>query len=405
MGLNDTPKGERLHIALFGRRNAGKSSIINAITNQNLAIVSEIKGTTTDPVFKAMELLPIGPVMIIDTPGLDDNSELGVQRIEKTMEVLRKADIALLAADMGLGFSDFEYDMLKDIKERHIPCVIVLNKADLFSGEIDKVKGNLEKESGLPVCVISALEKTGINELKEFITVLMPKEEEQKLVGDLVVPEDLVVLVIPIDSAAPKGRLILPQQQTIRDILDSEGIVVVSKDNQLKNTLDSLAKKPKLVITDSQIFGKVSKIVPEDIMLTSFSILFARYKGDLKEQVRGAKGVESLKDGDRILIAEGCTHHRQCEDIGTVKIPNMLGKKTGLRLVFEFSSGGEFPNDLSGYALVIHCGGCTLNKKEMQYRIEKAKAQHIPIVNYGILIAHLQGILNRSMEPFNQLTD
>lgn len=404
MGLNDTPKGERIHISIFGKRNAGKSSVINAITNQNIAIVSEIKGTTTDPVYKAMELLPLGPVMIIDTPGLDDNSELGGQRVEKTMEVLCKTDIALLVVDITAGFSAFEHNLLKDIKDRELPCMIILNKTDLFTEYAQVVKTAVEKETNIPVMLVSAQDKCGIHELKEALTKLIPKEEEhQKLVGDLITSGDFVVLVVPIDSAAPKGRLILPQQQTIRDILESGAIAVVSKETELKKTLGNLLKPPKLVITDSQVFAKVSEDTPKDIMLTSFSILFARQKGNLKEQIKGIQAVKQLKDGDKILIAEGCTHHRQCEDIGTVKIPKWLKKNTGKELILEFCSGTEFPADLSSYALVVHCGGCTLNKKEMQYRIQRAKSQQIPIVNYGILIAYMQGILDRSLEPFTKL--
>lgn len=401
MGLNDTPKGERLHIAIFGKRNAGKSSIINAITNQNLAIVSEIKGTTTDPVYKAMELLPLGPVMMIDTPGLDDTSALGAKRIEKTIQVLRKTDIAIIVVDVIAGFSEFEKELLEEIKERELPCVIVLNKSDLYTDEINEIKKAIKDETHCEVISVSASNRIGIYELKELLARLLPEDEVKfPIVRDLINPGDLVVLVVPIDSAAPKGRLILPQQQTIRDILEAGAISVVTRESELKQTLESLARKPQLVITDSQAFSFVSKITPEDIMLTSFSILFSRHKGDLEEQVRGVNAVKNLKDGDKILVAEGCTHHRQCDDIGTVKLPKWLLEFTNKKLIFEFTSGTEFPTNLSEYVLVVHCGACTLNKKEMDYRIKNSKKQNIPIVNYGILIAHMKGILKRSVEPF-----
>ena len=401
MGLNDTPKGERLHIAIFGKRNAGKSSVINAITNQNLAIVSEVKGTTTDPVYKAMELLPLGPVMLIDTPGLDDNSELGNKRIEKTIQVLQKTDIAMIVVDIIAGFSELEQNLLKEIRERKLPGVIVLNKTDLYPGDMNEIADRLKEETGWEVICVSADRRTGIYELKETLARLTPLEEmKYPIVRDLVQPEDFVVLVVPIDSAAPKGRLILPQQQTIRDILEAGAISVVTREKELEQTLDSLGRKPRLVITDSQAFAFVSKAVPEDIMLTSFSILFSRHKGDLEEQVKGINAVENLKDGDKILIAEGCTHHRQCDDIGTVKLPKWLSEYTHKKLIFEFTSGTEFPENLKEYALVVHCGACTLNKKEMEYRINNSKRQNIPIINYGILIAHMKGILKRSLQPF-----
>lgn len=401
MGLNDTPKGERLHIAIFGKRNAGKSSVINAITNQNLAIVSEVKGTTTDPVYKAMELLPLGPVMIIDTPGLDDNSELGNKRIEKTIQVLQKTDIAMIVVDIIAGFSELEQNLLREIRERKLPGIIVLNKTDLYTGDMNEIADRLKKETGWEVICVSADRRTGIYELKETLARLTPLEEmKYPIVRDLVQPEDFVVLVVPIDSAAPKGRLILPQQQTVRDILEAGAISVVTREKELEQTLDSLGRKPRLVITDSQAFAFVSKAVPEDIMLTSFSILFSRHKGDLEEQVKGINAVENLKDGDKILIAEGCTHHRQCDDIGTVKLPKWLSEYTHKKLIFEFTSGTEFPENLKEYALVVHCGACTLNKKEMEYRINNSKRQNIPIINYGILIAHMKGILKRSLQPF-----
>lgn len=396
MGMNDTPKGERLHIALFGRRNAGKSSIINAITGQDLAIVSDVKGTTTDPVYKAMELLPLGPVMIVDTPGLDDEGELGAARIKKAKTVLNKTDIALVIADGAEASLDmsFEKEILSFIEKKGIPHLVIMNKQDAWEEQ--------EKEiSSLGDICVSALTGYHINELKEAITKIVPAEDDKlQIVGDLINPGDFVVLVVPIDKAAPKGRLILPQQQTIRDILESDATAIVVKEYELRDTLQNLGKKPKLVITDSQVFAKVSADTPKDILLTSFSILFARYKGDLKTLVSGVRAVENLKDGDRILMAEGCTHHRQCDDIGTVKIPRWLLAHTGKKLIFETSSGGGFPEDLSKYSLIVHCGGCTLGKKEMAFRLAEAKDQNIPIVNYGILIAYMQGILKRSVEPF-----
>lgn len=393
MGLNDTPKGNRVHIALFGKRNAGKSSLINALTDQDLAIVSEVKGTTTDPVYKAMELLPLGPVMIIDTPGLDDEGELGEKRIAKALEVLKKTDIALLVVDKSISFSDVEKEILKRIQEEKIPYITVYNKADLTQvSDLEITEHEIS---------VSAVTKTGIHELKEMIAKQVPEEEDKfQIVGDLLNPSDLVVLVVPIDKAAPKGRLILPQQQTIRDILESDAIAVVTKEYELRETLASLGKKPKLVITDSQVFSKVSADTPKDVLLTSFSILFARHKGDLETLVEGVKAVDKLKDGDHVLISEGCTHHRQCDDIGTVKIPRWLLQYTGKKLQFSTSSGNSFPENLEDFSLVVHCGGCTLNRREMQNRIERVKKHNVPIVNYGVLIAYLQGILKRSIEPF-----
>lgn len=396
MGMNDTPKGERLHIALFGRRNAGKSSIINAITGQDLAIVSDVKGTTTDPVYKAMELLPLGPVMIVDTPGLDDEGELGAERIKKAKTVLNKTDIALVIADGLEAYKDmsFEKEILSFIEKKGLPHLVILNKQDTWAKQEEEI-------ASLGDICVSALTGYHINELKEAIAKIVPAEDDKlQIVGDLINPGDFVVLVVPIDKAAPKGRLILPQQQTIRDILESDATAIVVKEYELRDTLQNLGKKPKLVITDSQVFAKVSADTPKDILLTSFSILFARYKGDLKTLVSGVRAVENLKDGDRILMAEGCTHHRQCDDIGTVKIPRWLLAHTGKKLIFETSSGGGFPEDLSKYSLIVHCGGCTLGKKEMAFRLAEAKDQNIPIVNYGILIAYMQGILKRSVEPF-----
>lgn len=397
MSLNDSPKGERIHIALFGKRNAGKSSIINALTGQQLAVVSDVKGTTTDPVYKAMELLPLGPVVFIDTPGLDDEGELGKLRVEKAQEVLRKTDIALLVIDGAEDASAEDDALLAQLKARKIPYLVVVNKLDL----VKETEAYQKRHPSPDVLWVSTQTGEGIHELKERIATLVPAEEDKfQLVGDLLHPVDIVVLVVPIDKAAPKGRLILPQQQVIRDVLEADAIAVVTKEYELRETLASLGKRPRMVITDSQVFAKVSADVPNDVPLTSFSILFARYKGDLEELVRGVRAVERLQDGDTVLIAEGCTHHRQCDDIGTVKIPRWLQQSTGKKLHFETSSGASFPADLSRYALVVHCGGCTLNRREMQYRLRTVAEKGIPIVNYGILIASMQGILKRSVELF-----
>lgn len=394
--MNETPKGERIHIALFGRRNAGKSSLINAITGQDLAIVSDVKGTTTDPVYKAMEILPLGPVMLVDTPGLDDEGTLGEERIRKARSVLNKTDLALIVADGREASADFSFEktILELTKKKNIPAIIVLNKQDEWTSEEDQIKKYGD------ICVSS---KTGyhIHELKEIMTKQLPVEDQTgKIVGDLLSPGDFVVLVVPIDSAAPKGRLILPQQQVIRDVLESGATAVVCRDTELSDTLARLGEKPRLVITDSQAFASVSKDTPEDIPLTSFSILFSRYKGDLEIQLQGVRTLDELEDGDTILMAEGCTHHRQCDDIGTVKLPRWIQEYTGKKLQFETSSGGGFPEDLSKYKMVVHCGGCTLSKKEMAFRIAEAKDQNVPIVNYGTLIAGLKGVLERSIAPF-----
>ena len=403
MGLNSTPSSERVHIGIFGKRNAGKSSVINAITNQNLAIVSDIKGTTTDPVSKAMELLPLGPVMIIDTPGLDDVGELGKMRIQKSYQVLNKSDIGILVIDGTFGQTDEDKALINKFKEKNIPYIVVMNKLDLVR-EQQNIDEN-EINSNPNTIWVSSTTKENIYELKEMIAKQAPTDEPKfKIVGDLLNPSDFVVLVVPIDKAAPKGRLILPQQQTIRDILEANAIAIVVKENELKNTLKNLGKKPKLVITDSQVFSKVSTDTPKDILLTSFSILFARYKGDLKETVKGVKTLENLKDNDTILISEGCTHHRQCDDIGTVKIPKWITKYTNKKINFEFTSGTEFPYDLSKYKMIIHCGGCTLNEREMKYRVKCAQDQNIPFTNYGILIAYTQGILKRTLEPFSDIS-
>lgn len=397
MGLNSTPSAERIHIGIFGKRNAGKSSIINAITGQNLAIVSDVLGTTTDPVLKAMELLPLGPVVMIDTPGLDDEGELGKLRVQKAYQILNKTDIAVLVIDSRTGMTKEDEAILERIRAKEIPYVIVKNKADLCGNEA----ANTEENEDANTIAVSAFTGYHIHELKELIAKQAPKEDEsKKIIGDLLEPGDFVVLVVPIDSSAPKGRLILPQQQTIRDILDAGAISIVTGVEELPATLANLGKKPKYVITDSQAFAAVSKYTPDDIMLTSFSILMARYKGDLKNNVLGARMLNDLKDGDKVLISEGCTHHRQCEDIGTVKMPRWIKQHTGKKLEFVFTSGTEFPVDLSTYALIVHCGGCTLNEREMKYRLKCAEDQGIPMTNYGIAIAYMNGILERSIEPF-----
>lgn len=395
--LNQTPSANRTHIGIFGKRNAGKSSLINAITGQNYAIVSDVLGTTTDPVLKSMELLPLGPVVIIDTPGLDDEGTLGALRIQKAYQILNKTDIAVLVIDASFGVTKEDSEILKRIHEKEIPCVIVVNKSDICPN------CNLEDlplpDSDSAILVSS---KTGehIHELKELLAQQASQDTIQKsIVADLLNPLDFVVLVVPIDSAAPKGRLILPQQQIIRDILEAKASAIVVQETELAETLNSLGKKPKMVITDSQVFKKVSAVTPDDILLTSFSILFARYKGNLKTLVDGASALDSLKDGDRILISEGCTHHRQCDDIGTVKLPNWIRNYTKKEVEFEFTSGTEFPLDLSSYKMIVHCGGCMLNEREMKYRLKCAEDAKIPITNYGTCIAYINGILNRSLEP------
>ncbi|MDR3594684.1 [FeFe] hydrogenase H-cluster maturation GTPase HydF [Clostridium sp.] len=400
MSLNTTPTGERVHIALFGMTNAGKSSIINALTNQEISIVSDVKGTTTDPVYKAIEILPIGPCMIIDTAGLDDESELGESRKKKTFEVLSKTNVALVVIDSAIGITENDTAIINEIKEKKIPVVCIFNKADQKSITKEEIN-SIEKEIAVPVVSVSALNKSGIEELKQKIISLIPDDEDKfKLVGDLISPGDIVILVTPIDKAAPKGRLILPQQQTIRDIIESDAIAVVTKEHELRETIENLKKKPKLVITDSQVFLKASADTPKDIKLTSFSILQARYKGNLVELVKGAKAIESLEDGDSVLISEGCTHHKQCDDIGTVKIPRWVRQMTGKQINFEHSSGNSFTEDIKKYKLIIHCGGCMLNRAAMLSRIDNAIKNDIPIVNYGVLIGYVQGILERALEPF-----
>lgn len=401
MGLNNTPNADRVHIGIFGRRNAGKSSVINAVTGQNLAIVSDVLGTTTDPVYKAMEILPLGPVVLIDTPGLDDVGELGELRVQKAFQVLNKTDIALLILDVNSGFSKEEEKLLELVKAKNIPFVAVLNKTDIAKEdkikEFEKLlkdKYNIEN-----VVSVSAEKKDGIFELKEKIASLNTEKEKSPIISDLVCPGETAVLVVPIDESAPKGRLILPQQQTIRDLLDNNAMAAVTQVTTLAKTLESFKEPPKIVVTDSQAFKEVAKIVPENVPLTSFSILFARHKGELSTLVNGVKAMDNLKDGDTVLISEGCTHHRQCNDIGSVKIPNAVRKYTGKNLNFEFTSGGEFPLDLSKYSLIIHCGGCMLNEREMKYRIACANDAGIPMVNYGVLLAQVNGILKRSLEP------
>ncbi len=400
MSLNNTPMADRIHIGIFGRRNAGKSSLINALTGQELAVVSDIAGTTTDPVLKTMELLPLGPIVIIDTPGLDDIGKLGTLRIQKTYQILNKTDIAVIVIDASIGFTAEDEQILKQIRTKNIPYVIVKNKSDI-GFHADSAEIPLDQISPENFISVSAATGKNIHELKELLAKQIPAGDTgKKIVGDLLQRNDLVVLVVPIDSAAPKGRLILPQQQTIRDILEAGAVSIVTRDAELKESLSALTKKPKLVITDSQIFGTVSDIIPPDIPLTSFSILFARYKGNLEETVYGARALKNLQDGDTILISEGCTHHRQCEDIGTVKLPRWIQEYTGKNLRFAFTSGTEFPSDLSPYRLIVHCGGCTLNEREMQYRMKCAVDQGTPITNYGICIAQIHGILERSLQPF-----
>ena len=394
MSLNNTPASERLHIGIFGKRNAGKSSLINALTGQSLAIVSDVKGTTTDPVLKSMELLPLGPVVMIDTPGLDDEGALGNLRIQKAYQMLNKTDIAILVIDASVGMTKEDQQILAKIKDKAIPYLIIMNKSDLLDSPVQTSKDTI---------YVSAYANQNIYELKERISALIPQSESEKnIVGDLISPMDFIILVVPVDKAAPKGRLILPQQQTIRDILDHGAISMVVKDTDLKETLEKLGQKPALVITDSQVFKTVSQIVNDDIPLTSFSILFARYKGDLNTVVNGAHALDTLEDGDSILISEGCTHHRQCGDIGTEKLPRMLEKHSGKKLHYEFTSGTEFPLNLEKYKLIIHCGGCMLNEREMKYRLKCAEDASIPITNYGTAIAHMTGILERSIAPLYQ---
>lgn len=443
MSLNQTPSGERIHIGFFGKRNAGKSSLVNAVTGQDLAIVSEVKGTTTDPVYKSMELLPLGPVMIIDTPGIDDEGELGEKRIGKSRQILNKTDIAVLVVDAAAGKGKQEEELIHIFRKKNIPYLIAYNKTDL-TGEPEtgaargepgrRSDGNENREqwieagrrpdrdenreqwieagreqereagAGRHEIWVSAATGYHIHELKERIAGLVtPEGDGRRLVADLIKPSDLVVLVIPIDKAAPKGRLILPQQQVIRDILDAGASSVMCRENELETVLSSLNRQPKLVITDSQVFAAVDKMVPDHILMTSFSILFARYKGDLHQACQGARALKTVEDGDRILISEGCTHHRQCGDIGTQKLPAWIREYTGREPEFVFTSGTEFPEDLSGYHMIIHCGGCMLNEREMKYRLRMAVDQNVPMTNYGIAIACMTKILDRSIRPFTAL--
>ena len=404
MGMNQTPMSERVHIGFFGKRNAGKSSVMNAVTGQDIAVVSDVMGTTTDPVYKSMELLPLGPVVMMDTPGIDDEGELGALRVRKSYQVLNKTDVAELVIDGTAGISPEDEALLGRIRRKKIPYLVVLNKIDLTAEE----KGRqIREELGLSesgFVPVSASDGSGIRELKEKIAAAARAEEPEKyIVRDLVSPSDFVILVVPIDKAAPKGRLILPQQQTIRDLLDGNAVSVVVKETELGQTLGQLGKKPALVITDSQAFGQVSRDVPEDILLTSFSILFARYKGNLESAVKGVTALDRLEDGDTILISEGCTHHRQCDDIGTVKIPKWIREYTGKEIRIETTSGTEFPDELGKYRLIVHCGGCMLNEREMKYRLSCAQDQGVPMTNYGILIAYVKGILKRSVEVFPEI--
>ena len=394
MQMNQTPSSERVHIGFFGRRNAGKSSVLNAVTGQDLAVVSDVKGTTTDPVQKSMELLPLGPVVVIDTPGIDDEGELGALRVNKS-------DAAVLVVDASLGLCEEDFAFIEHIQKKQIPYAVAFNKSDLApSASLAKDLQYL-KEHQIDFVSVSTADLSGIDTLKEKIATLAKTEDTKlRIVADLIHPSDFVVLVVPIDKAAPKGRLILPQQQTIRDILEADATAIVVKEYELRDTLAHLGKKPRLVITDSQVFAKVSADTPADIMLTSFSILFARYKGNLPALIKGVTALEQIEDGDKILVSEGCTHHRQCDDIGSVKLPRWIRQYTGKEPEFVFSSGTEFPADLSPYKMIVHCGGCMLNEREMKYRLACAKDQNIPMTNYGILIAYIQGILKRSVEPF-----
>lgn len=395
MGLNAQPSGERVHIGFFGLRNAGKSSVVNRVTGQTLSIVSDVKGTTTDPVQKAMELLPIGPVVIIDTPGIDDEGTLGEERVRRALRVLEKTDIAVLVTDSTRGLQPTEQELIELFRKRELPFVIAHNKADLTSVPASVPENEI---------YVSAAADSNIRELKELIArAVKPIEPEKRLVADLLAPNDTVVLVVPIDSAAPKGRLILPQQQTIRDILEAGAISLVTRETELTRTLETLREPPRLVITDSQAFGIVDKLVPKNVQLTSFSILFARYKGNLRQAILGAAQLNSLQDGDTVLISEGCTHHRQCGDIGTEKLPNWIRRFTGKDVQFSFTAGNEFPEDVSKYALVVHCGGCMLNEREMQYRLRHSAERNVPMTNYGIAIAHMHGILDRALAPFPDL--
>ena len=400
MSLNSTPSGERIHIGIFGKRNAGKSSLINAITSQDLSIVSDQKGTTTDPVFKAMELLPLGPVMVIDTPGIDDEGELGNMRVQRAYQILNKTHLAILVVDGISGLSDEDEKLLAFIQEKNVPVIVAFNKSELLT---DEERQNIKVD--VPYMLVSAATGENIYQFKTALAKLLPEDEPNVMLEDLLQPNDVVVLVTPIDSSAPKGRLILPQQLVIRNIIDNKGIAIVVQPDELENALAKLNQKPRLVVTDSQVFSKVAKIVPEDIELTSFSILMARYKGALVNSINGVKALDSIQDDDIVLISEGCTHHRQCDDIGTVKLPNWIRNHTKAEPKFVFTSGNEFPLDLHNYKMIIHCGGCMLNEREIMYRNKCAHLQNIPMTNYGIAIAYLNGILKRTIAPFPDVRD
>ncbi|MDO5473781.1 MAG: [FeFe] hydrogenase H-cluster maturation GTPase HydF [Phascolarctobacterium sp.] len=400
MSLNCTPSGERIHIGIFGKRNAGKSSLINAITSQDLSIVSDQKGTTTDPVFKAMELLPLGPVMVIDTPGIDDEGELGNMRVQRAYQILNKTHLAILVVDGISGLSDEDEKLLAFIQEKNVPVIVAFNKSELLT---DEERQNIKVD--VPYMLVSAATGENIYQFKTALAKLLPEDEPNVMLEDLLQPNDVVVLVTPIDSSAPKGRLILPQQLVIRNIIDNKGIAIVVQPDELENALAKLNQKPRLVVTDSQVFSKVAKIVPEDIELTSFSILMARYKGALVNSINGVKALDSIQDNDVVLISEGCTHHRQCDDIGTVKLPNWIRNHTKAEPKFVFTSGNEFPLDLHNYKMIIHCGGCMLNEREIMYRNKCAHLQNIPMTNYGIAIAYLNGILKRTIAPFPEVRD
>ena len=404
MGMNQTPMSERIHIGFFGKRNAGKSSVMNAVTGQDIAVVSDVKGTTTDPVYKSMELLPLGPVVMMDTPGIDDEGDLGNLRVKKSYQVLNKTDVAVLVIDGTAGASEEDRALLIRIREKKIPYVVVLNKKELAPPEAEQDTARFLELAEDHMISVSAADGSGIHELKEMIGRIAKTEEPEKyLVRDLLAPSDIAVLVVPIDSAAPKGRLILPQQQTIRDILEADAVSVVVKETELKNVFEKFTQKPKMVITDSQAFARVAKDTPDDILLTSFSILMARYKGNLEQAVCGVTALDALEDGDTVLISEGCTHHRQCDDIGTVKIPRWIREYTGKEIQIETTSGTEFPDDLTKYKLIVHCGGCMLNEREMKYRLSCAQDQGVPMTNYGILIAYVKGILKRSVQVFPEI--
>ena len=394
MGFNDTPNANRVHIGFFGKRNAGKSSVVNAVMGQELSIVSEIKGTTTDPVSKAMELLPVGPVVIIDTPGIDDEGLIGGMRVKKARQILNKTDVAVLIVDGTVSKTGVDNELIRIFEKKDMPYLVAYNKSDIYE------KTGLEKNE----IAVSAKTKKNIYELKELIAQTAVLEgSNKKIIGDLLAPSDVVVLVTPIDSSAPKGRMILPQMQVIRDILDNYSMCIVTQTEQLTDTLNALKEPPKMVVTDSQAFSKVKEIVSENIILTSFSILYARYKGVIETTCKGAASIEKLNDGDIVLISEGCTHHRQCKDIGTVKLPEWIKKHTGKQLQFEFTSGGEFMDDLSKYSLIVHCGGCMLNEREVRYRQKCAEDAETPFTNYGIIIAYMNGVLERSLQAFPEL--